>query len=357
MIATAIVIAAVLISASLFIAIGQSAKTSTSTTTVTIRVNCTDHFSNGTASSVTDCVRGLTLGISDRPTIAAGSNQTIHLLLSNELNARSINFTSFPTLPGLNPSDQNELDYLLPAQSECSFPPPGYAPMFMALLNASGDPMQLSDAPPNTLACLSSPSTSYSFGPSQTVSEQFSVGGYWTSVDHSQPWINATYSEFSPGSYTIVAFDAWGQLAELDFTVSPGSVQLTNVPTMTVNGSLYYFDDVSSDITVGNPGYSFFHNASVTFLGVKFVTYCPPTYGGCPVPSGTTITTATTMFLGAIRLNATFADKSTETFGAVIGDDPYVFAFSRHSDPQAGVLVVYSTNGSTGGYKAYLLVS
>jgi hypothetical protein len=127
----------------------------------------------------------------------------------------------------------------------------------------------------------------------------------------------------------------------------------TNAPTMVVNGSLYYADDITSDITIGFPGYSYFHNASVTFLGVKFETYCPLSYEGCPAPPGTTRTvTYTTMSLGVIGLNATFPDKSTEYISATIGDDDYVFAFTHHTGPQAGVLIVYN-----GGFKAYLLVS
>jgi hypothetical protein len=134
--------------------------------------------------------------------------------------------------------------------------------------------------------------------------------------------------------------------------VAPATGSTGNIPTMTVNGSLYYSDDITSDITIGFPGYSFFHNSSVTFLGVKFETDCPPSYGGCPVPPGVTETTVTTMMIGAIRLNATFADKSTESISALIGDDDYIFAFTHHTGPQAGVLIVYS-----GGFKAYLLVS
>jgi hypothetical protein len=87
------------------------------------------------------------------------------------------------------------------------------------------------------------------------------------------------------------------------------AASVTSAPTMTVNGSLYYADNISKDISVGNPGDSYFLNGSVTFLGVKFETLCPPSYSGCPVPPGTTITTYTTMYIGAIRLNATFPDS------------------------------------------------
>ena len=224
-IASAIIIVGVLISASVFVAFTGMPKTTTTTTTETIRVNCTDHFNNGTASSVTDCVRGLTLGISDTPAIAAGSNQTVDLTLSNGLNARSINYTGFPTLPGLNPSDPRELDYLLPVLSGCGFPS-GNPPVFMGLLNASGDPVQLSDVPPNLSSCLSGPGGSYPFDPSQSISERFSVGGYWTSPSPGEPWVNATYHQLPPGNFTVVAFDPWQQLAELSFTVTGTAAQI-----------------------------------------------------------------------------------------------------------------------------------
>jgi len=137
-------------------------------------------------------------------------------------------------------------------------------------------------------------------------------------------------------------------------TTTTGSltVPVINSPTMNVNGSLYYADNVSMDISVGNPGYSYFHNGSVTFLGVKFETYCPPSYGGCPLPAGVTETKVTTVTIGLIRLNATFPDKSTETIDGLIGTIDYFYVFSHHSNPQAGILIVYSN-----GYKAYLLVS
>jgi len=138
------------------------------------------------------------------------------------------------------------------------------------------------------------------------------------------------------------------------FLVSASSASpATNAPTMLVNGSLYYADNITSDITIGFPGYSYFNNASVTFLGVKFETYCPLSYEGCPAPPGTTRTiTYTTMSLGVVGLNMTFLDKSTEYISALIGDDDYIFAFTHHTDPQAGVLIIYD-----GGFKAYLLVS
>jgi hypothetical protein len=105
-------------------------------------------------------------------------------------------------------------------------PPPGYLAVDIAIYNSSGDYMQLNDAPPNLLACVTSttasggPATSYSFNASQTVTTMLSIGGHWTSKDASEPWINATYSQFSPGNYTVVAFDGWQQVVELSFMVA-----------------------------------------------------------------------------------------------------------------------------------------
>jgi hypothetical protein len=131
----------------------------------------------------------------------------------------------------------------------------------------------------------------------------------------------------------------------------------TQVPTMTVNGSLYYADDVSNDITLGGPGYSFFHNGSVTFLGVTFETYCPPSDSGCPVPPGTTVTTATMVYLVLIRFNATFPDGTVETVSGVIGDATYFYVFSQHEDPRAGILMSISYGKEATTDEVYLLVS
>lgn len=156
-------------------------------------------------------------------------------------------------------------------------------------------------------------------------------------------------------------FFAFGQVTKTETTTVTTTstatlLNSTQVPTMTVNGSLYYADDVSTDMTLGGPGYSFFHNASVTFLGVTFETYCPPSDSGCPVPPGTTVTTTTTVFLSLIRFNATFPDGITETVSGVIGDATYVYFFSQHTDPQAGI-VISINYGKTTTAEVYLLVS
>jgi hypothetical protein len=127
-------------------------------------------------------------------------------------------------------------------------------------------------------------------------------------------------------------------------------------PTLVVNGSTYRDDNVTK--IMNTQGMTFhFDNGSVTFLGVEFQTVCTDYASGCPgvppPPANTTVTLAT----GAgITLNVTFPDDSSEVIGGGFPLVPvYFHAFSQHTDPQAGILVVYTD--SSPGYKSYLLVS
>lgn len=122
---------------------------------------------------------------------------------------------------------------------------------------------------------------------------------------------------------------------------------------LTINGSTYCTADVSKETVVGAPGYSYFVNGSVDFMGVHFTTYCPPNYSGCPVPPNTTVTTQTTVSAGAMRFNMTFPDRSIEITGGVIGDSQSVLMLSKHVDPRAGMLITYT---SSYGYSVFLLV-
>jgi hypothetical protein len=124
---------------------------------------------------------------------------------------------------------------------------------------------------------------------------------------------------------------------------------------MSINGSTYCTYDVSRDTVVGNPGYSYFVNGPVNFMGVQFTTYCPPNYAGCPVPANYTTTTTTTMLIGAMRFNMTFPDKAVEVAGDVIGDSHYVLMLSNHANPKAGMLIQYISNNGYTGYSVLLL--
>ena len=125
---------------------------------------------------------------------------------------------------------------------------------------------------------------------------------------------------------------------------------------MKVNGSYYWADDVSRDIVIGLPGYSYFLNASVTFDGVKFQTICPPIYRDCPGSNSS----STVVYAGAIRFNVTFPDKTTETVGDVIGDSIFTYVLSQHT-PMAGMLIEYVNDynypNSSSDYAVFLLVS
>jgi plastocyanin len=242
-IAIAIVIAAVIISASALsyasfeatvtktVTTGTtttSIQVSTTTVTTTSTATCPEGESNATSASTTDCQLGITLGVATNtgpPYVPVGFNETFHLSLTNDLGmARNVNYTSFPPLPdGVNPSSAVGEDYILPLLPPCAgiFPSTsGYVPAFIAVYNSSGAQLQLNDSPPSLVSCVSLPSNHYrSFNASQTINETLSLGGFYTSTDASEPWLNATYSQFGPGDYTVVAFDPWNQTADLNFSV------------------------------------------------------------------------------------------------------------------------------------------
>ncbi len=149
------------------------------------------------------------------------------------------------------------------------------------------------------------------------------------------------------------------QLTTSSETSSPmSSDSSTNVSTTTVNGVVYFVDNVTSDMYAEDPGTFHFYNGSVTFLGVTFQTICTDHYSQCPgVPPpqpGTTITVAS----GAgISLNVTFADHASEALKGGFPLVPVSFrAFTTHGNPQAGILIV-NPGGAHGDYKSYLLVS
>jgi hypothetical protein len=165
--------------------------------------------------------------------------------------------------------------------------------------------------------------------------------GFWAGVSNSHQLTTAFVTSTS-------------SITTTSFSTEYGPVLNNEVFLMQVNGSFYWADDVSKDITIGMPGYSYFRNASVTFDGVKFQTICPPGYGGCP-GSGSSFTT---VLAGAIRFNMTFPDGRTETGGDVIGDSIYTFVISQHY-PRAGMLIEYVNDypKSPVDYAVFLLVS
>ena len=205
--------------------------TSTATTTLTSTSGtiCLS-TSNATNAFTTDCQLGVTLGLATSPEFPVGKNVTVSVSLTNDFaESDDINYTNPPSLP-----DDPDLascpvagcpasDYTIPEIFPCGGvigPASLPVPVLITIDNGSGSPMQLSDSHLIPPSCFAFDLPYYHFGPFQTVAETISVGGYWTSPDANEPWVNATYSQFGPGNYTVVAFDLWGQLASLNFTVS-----------------------------------------------------------------------------------------------------------------------------------------
>jgi hypothetical protein len=281
LLAAAIVVAAIIVSAALFVAprtaatvtktststeFGTSTLTSTLTSTSTIvsTSTVTAACNEGTVDAVntlepraastfeplsgynftTDCQLGITLGLSANAGIVTGTNESITVSLANDAPAsRDVNYTSFPPLHGLDSSSAAWYDYVLPLQPPCGYPSiSSFEPAFIAVYNNAGSPMQLSGSPMPMLPCISSGGGQYHpFTASQAINESVSIGGYWTSQDAEEPWVNATYSQFSPGNYAIVAFDPWGQATELNFTVNPSGTTSTSTEcTISAEGTGFY---------------------------------------------------------------------------------------------------------------------
>jgi hypothetical protein len=159
----------------------------------------------------------------------------------------------------------------------------------------------------------------------------------------------------SAGAGYLVGVSSKRTTSLVSTTTLPATYANKNVLVMNVGGSLYYADDVSSDIEVQNPGYAYFLNASVTFDGVKFETVCPQSYFECLVSIGNKTTqtvTVTVPPLGVYRFYMTFPDGETETTEGFLSDASYTLTLSNHVSPRAGMLIE-----GNGPYDTFLLVS
>ena len=128
---------------------------------------------------------------------------------------------------------------------------------------------------------------------------------------------------------------------------------------MNVSGSYYWADDVSRDIVIGSPGYSYFLNGSVTFDGLTFQTICPPIDQGCPGSNSS----STVVWADVVQLNIKFPGGSNETIGRAGYFEPlptYILTIN-HTSPRAGILVEYVGDynypHSPVPYAVFLLVS
>jgi hypothetical protein len=216
--ATAMVILLVITSAAAGYTLGAFYQhTSTETTTVTA-VTTTISVSSITTYRPLDIL----LGLSGNSSIPMGTNETFTVSLTNELSSsNNATYTGPPVLqhgPTLSGTSWN--NYVLPVPPSCGSTPNDYIPYYVVIYNQSGAPLELNDVPPSILDCISSTSGNYHvFSPSQVVTESVSVGGFWRSSNTNEPWVNATYIGFGSGTYTVVAFDAWGQQTTMYFEV------------------------------------------------------------------------------------------------------------------------------------------
>ena len=205
-----------------------------------------------------------------------------------------------------------------------------------------------------------------------------SLDGYWTRPyggtgnfsidDRSNATITADLNElyhdyfhpFPAGSYTIVAEDVWNQTVFAHFSVlNTGcdfasvtsedatvlSHQYGSVYCAGLNGTAYYADFVSPEITFQNSGVGRFTNGSISFRGVNFEIQ---------------VKNQTALSPPDVEVNMSFPDGTSYAVEVAYGTTPFGFAV-QHIDPTAGVLV-------TGGgcpilpaycppYLIYLLVS
>ena len=274
-------------------------------------------------------------------TSAESTNSTIGLKLMLSLNyteiqsGQSINVTAsiFNTLPTVN-NVSGANDWAIPSLSDTtSFPCPNYLyyqvyPGWYSTSNISesGTPLQVSPVY-QFLSCPLFQRSYYLFHPlsdiasipvgfftinsstvyqdTQMVSSGSLTGNYSRAYNASIFTPNGALPPppFKPGIYTVVAGDEWGQMVILHFSVAVASAYTSTTITVTsassissttltfsscstvinVNGTEYCALDVSSDILLGNPGYSYFMTAdAIVFNGVTFRTICPSGYQGCP---------------------------------------------------------------------------
>ena len=161
--------------------------------------------------------------------------------------------------------------------------------------------------------------------------------------------ISTTTSSPPSSSFSVTASSASNSTG-----VGTGSCGL-GVQLITVRGSTteYCADDVANDTVLGGPGYSYFRNESITFMGVTFQTICPSEYMSCPGANST----AATVMLGIMRFTMAFPDKTNETLSGVIGDDTYIPILSSQSNPRAGMLIEITYGAHETTDHVFLLVA
>ena len=96
--------------------------------------------------STNDCQLGVTLGVASYPVVSVGQNETIYRSLSNDFTTpNDVNYTGPPVLPhGFVLDSAATNDYILPVPDICLSELSAYEPAFVAVYNGSGAPVQLS---------------------------------------------------------------------------------------------------------------------------------------------------------------------------------------------------------------------
>lgn len=158
-------------------------------------------------------------------------------------------------------------------------------------------------------------------------------------------------------------FAAVGDATRTISTTATRTLTTTDTPVtnhevflLNVSGAYYWAVDVTNDIVIGSPGYSYFLNGSVAFDGVKFRTVCSSNYDGCPGSNSS----STMVWADAILLKMTFPDGTSETVGrAGFFTALPTYVLSQNSTPIAGMLIEYVNDypHCSAPYAVFLLVS
>jgi len=224
--------------------------TSTTTTTVTQIItqgqlcDLGGPIANSPSAHDTNCQESLTLSLGmGNTTVPSGTNLTISLSVQNNLNVpRQLNTTGYPLLPyGANPNNGGYYYYTLPNIPFCGLSPlDAPVPAFVMVYNSSGDPLLLNNPTSGipihfsvsvtnssagttevVLLCASIGTPTFGFAASQALSTTLNIGGYWTAPHQTTALVPiASFQHFSPGHYTMVAFDAFGDSVILPFSVT-----------------------------------------------------------------------------------------------------------------------------------------
>lgn len=199
-IAAAIVIAGIFISASLFVAVGEAPRTSTSISTVESITTVTTYYPSTPGSSVvySNITSGIQLSAIISPSTSGfGQNFTVVAIVRNVLTVSiQLNATGLD-----NPAYG-------PCQQAIATGINVYSGYYTRANISEASPLSLYN-PSLIYTCPTESTTRYDFSPGNGVVETSVISGDW--VGSAQ---NYTFNKYlPPGTYTVVVFDAWDQTA------------------------------------------------------------------------------------------------------------------------------------------------